>query len=129
MQPCDPMALAVDWLDAYRAARIDQIVGMYSPDAVIECACGGRMIIHSSQEVIAAYWRHRLVESPAYGLEDLQVDGAAVAVSYIRALRDIADNGLIVRCGCGPVTRDFTNVSRGGSEDAGHASPVGETSQ
>ena len=129
------MALAIDWLDAYRAARINQIVGMYSPDAVIECACGGRKIIHSSQEGTAAYWRHRLVESPAYGLEDLQVDGAAVAVSYrtssgiIRALRDIADNGLIVRCGCGPVTRDFTNVSRGGSEDAGHVSPVGETSQ
>ena len=46
MTPCDPMAVAVDWLDAYRAARINQIVGMYSPDAVIECACGGRKIIH-----------------------------------------------------------------------------------
>lgn len=38
MTPVDPMAVAVavDWLDAYRAARINQIVGMYSPDAVIE---------------------------------------------------------------------------------------------
>jgi ketosteroid isomerase-like protein len=45
MTPCDPMAVAVDWLDAYRAASIDQIVGIYSPDAVIECACGGRNII------------------------------------------------------------------------------------
>ena len=42
MTPCDPMAVAVDWLDAYRATRINQIVGMHSPDAVIECACGGR---------------------------------------------------------------------------------------
>jgi hypothetical protein len=40
------MAVAVDWLDAYRAARINQIVGMHSPDAVIECACGGRKVIH-----------------------------------------------------------------------------------
>ena len=63
MTPCDPMAVAVDWLDAYRAARINQIVGMYSPDAVIECACGGRKIIHG-QEGIAAYWRHRFIESP-----------------------------------------------------------------
>ena len=46
MTPCDPMAVAVDWLDAYRAARINQIVRMYSPDAVVECACGGRKIIH-----------------------------------------------------------------------------------
>ena len=48
MTPCDPMAVAVDWLDAYRAARINQIVGMYSPDAVIECACGGRKIIQGA---------------------------------------------------------------------------------
>jgi len=39
MTPWDPMAVAVDWLDAYRAARINQIVGMHSPDAMIECAC------------------------------------------------------------------------------------------
>ena len=45
MMPCDPMAVAVD----YRAARINQIVGMYSPDAVIECACGGRKIIQGKR--------------------------------------------------------------------------------
>ena len=56
MTPCDPMAVAVDWLDAYRAARINQIVGMYSADAVIECACGGHKMIYG-REGIAAYWR------------------------------------------------------------------------
>ena len=45
MTPCDPMAVAVDWLDAYRAARINQMVGMYSPDAVIDCACGGNKTV------------------------------------------------------------------------------------
>ena len=70
MTPCDPMAVAVDWLDAYRAARINQMVGMYSPDAVIECACGGRKIIHG-QEGIVAYWRHRFIEMAALELEDL----------------------------------------------------------
>jgi hypothetical protein len=30
MNPCDPMAVAVDWLDAYRDASVDQIVAMYS---------------------------------------------------------------------------------------------------
>ena len=63
MTPFDPMAVAVDWLDAYRAARINQIVGMHSPDAVIECACGGRRIIYG-HEGIAAHWRERLVECP-----------------------------------------------------------------
>jgi hypothetical protein len=45
MTPCDPMAVAVDWLDAYPAARINQMVGMYRPDALIECACDTRRII------------------------------------------------------------------------------------
>ena len=61
MRAVDPMAVAVDWLDAYRAGRINQIVSMHSPDAVIECACGGRKIIHGF-EGITAYWRHRLVQ-------------------------------------------------------------------
>jgi ketosteroid isomerase-like protein len=108
MTPCDPMAVAVDWLDAYRAARINQIVGMYSADAVIECACGGRKIIYG-RAGIAAYWRQRFVESPALELEDLQVDDAAVVVSYrtnsgvVQALLSIANDGQITRCRCGPV--------------------------
>lgn len=134
MNPCDPMAVAVDWLDAYRDASLDQIVAMYSPDGVIECACGGRKIIHG-REGITAYWRDRFIETPALELEDLKLDGGAVVVSYwtssgiVQALLAIANDGLIVRCRCGPVISDFTNVSRGGSEDAGHVSPVGETSQ
>ena len=108
MKPCDPMAVAVDWLDAYRAARLNQIVGMYSLDGVIECACGGRKIIQG-QEGIAAYWRHRFVEMPALEIEDLQEDNGAVVVSYrttggiVQALLDIGDDGLISRCRCGPI--------------------------
>ena len=108
MTPCDPMAVAVDWLDAYRSARINQIVAMHSSDAVIECVCGGRKIIHG-REGIAAYWRHRFKEWPALDLEDLQLDGGTVVVSYgtnsgiVQALLDIADDGLIRRCRCGPV--------------------------
>ena len=108
MTPCDPLAVAVDWLDAYRAERINQMVGMYSPDAVIECACGGRKII-CGQEGIAAYWRPRFIESPALDLEALRLDGGAVRVSYrtargiVEALLNVASDGLITRCRCGPV--------------------------
>lgn len=107
MTPVDPMAVAVDWLDAYRAARINHIVGMYSPDAVIECACGGRKTVHG-QEEIAAYWRDRFIASPALELEELQMDGASVAVAYrtssgvVQALLDVSSDGLISRCRCGP---------------------------
>ena len=94
MTPVDPMAVAVDWLDAYRAGRINQIVGLYSRDAVIECACGGNKTIYSD-EGIAAYWRRRFLE--------------AVMMTYRtssglgEALLDITEDGLIACCSCGPV--------------------------
>jgi hypothetical protein len=80
---------------------------MYSPDAVIECACGGRKVVYG-QEGIAAYWRHRFIEMPALELEDLQVDGGAVVVSHrvnsgiVQALLEVSEGGLITRCRCGP---------------------------
>lgn len=104
--PCDPMAVAVDWLDAYRCSQIDQIVGMHRPDAEIECGCRGRKIING-REAIAACWRHRLVQSPAQELQELRMYGDAVLVSYrtsggmVQALLNITDDGLISRCRCG----------------------------
>jgi hypothetical protein len=47
----------------------------------MECACGGRKTIYG-HEGIAAYWRQRFIARPALNLEDLQVEGGAVAVSY-----------------------------------------------
>ena len=107
MIACDPMAVAVDWLDAYRAERLDQIVGMFSPDAVIDCACGSSRAVCGPQG-IAAYWRQRFVDTPAVELIDLQAEGEAVVVTYrtgsgkiVETLLDIADDGLITCCACG----------------------------
>ena len=35
----DPMAIAIDWLDAYRAGNIEAILEMYAEDAVVHCGC------------------------------------------------------------------------------------------
>jgi hypothetical protein len=108
MKPCDPTAVAVDWLDAHRDASRVQILAMYSSDGVIECACGGRKIIQGS-DGIAAYWTSRFKTSPALELEQLQMNGEAVLVTYrirsgfVQALLDIADDGLITRSRCGPI--------------------------
>jgi hypothetical protein len=46
---------------------------------------------------------------PALELENLQVDGGAVVISYrtgsgiVQALLDIAEDGMIYRCRCGPI--------------------------
>src|SRR5262245_27047711 len=81
MARCDPKNVAVEWLDAYEAASLNLIVAMHSSDAVIECACGDPKKIHG-RKAISDYWRHRLIESPALGLEVLKVDDGVATLSY-----------------------------------------------
>ena len=78
----DPMAAAVDWLDAYRAGDIETILGMYADDAVIHCGCGG-MKASSGKDGRRAYWVDRLKAYPASRLENLQPSGNATVISYI----------------------------------------------
>ena len=108
MIACDPTAVVLELLDAYRAGRINQIIEMHSPDAIIDCACEGCDIIQG-QEGISAYWRGRFRASPALELIDLQVNGEAVVVTYrtstgiVEALLDVANDGLITCYACGPL--------------------------
>ena len=79
----DPMAVAVDWLDAYRAGDIEAILKMYAEDAVVHCGCGGVKTITGS-EALRAYWVDRLRKHPAGKLDNLNPlhnDGAII--SYI----------------------------------------------
>ena len=108
MTRCDPMAVAIDWLDAYRRGRIDEMVGMHSPDAVIDCACEGRSAIQG-KDSIAAYWQRRIGEDPSLELLDFDSGGREVVIVYrtnsgiVEALLDIAEDGLITHCACGRV--------------------------
>jgi hypothetical protein len=108
MTPCDPTSVAIDWLDAYRAAQIDQMVDLYSPDAEIDCVCGANTAILRGGG-IASYWQRRFVESPALELVDLNALGESVVVAYrtnrgvVEALLDIGEDGLITYCSCGAV--------------------------
>jgi hypothetical protein len=102
----DPMARAIDWLDAYRAADIS-IVSLYADDAAIECACERATFIGYS--AIESYWRRRFFQKPAGELVNLYMDDDAVALSYrtrdetvLAALR-FDDSGRIVRTRCGPL--------------------------
>jgi ketosteroid isomerase-like protein len=78
MSSFDPMAVAIDWLDAYRAADLDLLVGLYASDATLEC---GKTVI-AGPEAIAAYWRDRFTKAAAGELEDLTAAGSDVVVSY-----------------------------------------------
>ena len=106
MSSFDPMAAAIDWLDAYRAASLS-IVDLHAEGASVECGCGGQKTI-VGKGALTEYWRQRFTQKPALELEDLQPAGDAVLVSYrtpagiVRAILDFDDAGKIERCRCGP---------------------------
>jgi hypothetical protein len=103
----DAMAVAVDWLDAYRAEDIDAIVKMYSEDAVIECGCGGETTI-VGRNGLQAYWMQRLREYPASDLDGLQPSADGATISYVTrdgvvgAVLEFDSDGRIVFSRCGP---------------------------
>jgi hypothetical protein len=35
----DPMAAAIDWLDAYRSSDLEFLLSMFADDAVVQCGC------------------------------------------------------------------------------------------
>ncbi|MBR0822337.1 nuclear transport factor 2 family protein [Bradyrhizobium liaoningense] len=106
----DPMAAAVDWLDAYRAGEIETILAMFADDAIVHCACGGMKTI-STRQGLRAYWVDRLRDYPASHLDDLRPSGAGAAISYIArdgavsAILTFNASGKIASLTCGPLNQ------------------------
>ncbi|WP_245285160.1 nuclear transport factor 2 family protein [Bradyrhizobium sp. WSM3983] len=82
MMSFDPMAAAVDWLDAYRAGDIEAILEMYAENVVVQCSCSGVKTL-TGREALRAYWVERLREHPATGLDDLQPSHDGAVISYV----------------------------------------------
>lgn len=78
----DPMAIAVDWLDAYRAGDIEAILDLHADDAVVHCDCCGAQTITGS-EALRAYWIDRLRKYPAGMLDDLNPSDDRTVISYV----------------------------------------------
>ena len=105
MTSFDPIAAAIDWLDAYRAASLS-IVDLYADGAALECSCNGQEIMFG-RVAITEYWRQRFQDKPAGELTDLQPDVDAIVVSFrvpdgiVQAVLDFDPNGKIERLRCG----------------------------
>lgn len=114
MNSFDPMAAAIDWLDAYRAASLS-IVDLYDDNASVECGCGGYKVI-VGKSAIAEYWRHRFVDKPAGELEDVYALGSAIAVHYrapngtVQAILNFNEAGKIERSRCGPSSAEVIKL-------------------
>jgi alkylation response protein AidB-like acyl-CoA dehydrogenase len=107
MSTFDPMAIAIDWLDAYREGS-RSIVDLYASDAAVECCCGGMKVIYG-RGAITEYWVQRFAELPAGELQELQMYGEQVMISYrasdglVQATLYFGCDGKIARSVCGPV--------------------------
>jgi hypothetical protein len=103
----DSMAIAVDWLDKYRAKSLD-VVDMYRADAELWCACSSSKIV--GQAALEEYWRDRLVEEPAVELVDIESRGEDVVMVRYRTPTDVIEallgfddaTGKIAWQRCGP---------------------------
>ena len=112
MNSFDPMAAAIDWLDAYRSASLS-IVDMYHPDAALHCGCNGNTTL-TGQRATLDYWRQRFLEKPAGDLNELSADNDQIVLSYsvpggeVQAVLKFATNGQILRSDCAPLSSAMT---------------------
>jgi hypothetical protein len=77
----DPMAVAVDWLDAYRAADLGAILNMYADDAVTDCTSDGRTV--TGMKGLRAYWERRFRDYPASDLDNLRASAEGARISFV----------------------------------------------
>ena len=102
----DPMAAAMDWLDAYRTGNIEAILEMYAADAVIECGCDKLAV--RGKEAVRAYWQQRIRNYPVAELDDLKPSEAGAQVCYasgdgiVAATLEFDGDGRIAVQRCGP---------------------------
>jgi ketosteroid isomerase-like protein len=78
----DPMAAAIDWLDAYRSSDLELMLNMFADDAVIQCGCCAMTTIRG-KETFRAYWAQRFQDCVPYDLDDLQPSGKGTFISYV----------------------------------------------
>ena len=104
----DAMAVAVDWLDACRAAKVDALLDLYDDEASVECACGGQKII-VGRAALRQYWARRLAEQSSIELDDIAPTSDGVALAYessseglVRVVFSFNAAGKIARAHCGP---------------------------
>src|SRR4051794_28380299 len=79
----DPIAVAVDWLDACRKRDLDTLLDLYAQEARLECRCDG-LDTAVNPAGLATYWRSRFGDVPpvALGLDEIKLEADGVVLDY-----------------------------------------------
>jgi hypothetical protein len=105
----DPVAIVIDWLDACKGGRLNDLLDLYDDAAMVECVCAGQTC--RGRHEIERYWQPRLASSRpgAFRIDDLVPDGAGVALDYqsyesqpVRMHFRFGETGKIVHTSCHP---------------------------
>ena len=106
----DPIAIAVDWLDAGKLGDLDSLLDLHDERATLECACEG--VTLTGREALSAYWALKL-NSPteaAFSLADMILTDGGVRVDYqnyegksVRIHFRFTPSGKIAHASCGPL--------------------------
>ena len=77
----DTIGVVVDWIDACKQRRLDDLLNLYDPTAAVECCEGGSFRGRSELE---RYWRPRLTRarSDAFEIDALMPVPDGVTLDY-----------------------------------------------
>ena len=84
----DPVGVVIDWLDACKARRLEDLLNLYDARGSLRCTCGGPCL-YRGREDLARYWSTRLERAApdAFSLTDLAAendgDKAVVTLDYV----------------------------------------------
>jgi hypothetical protein len=106
----DPLAVAVDWLDAAKLGDLDGLLGLYDERATLECDCEG--VALTGRLSLSAYWGPKLESklAAAFTVDDMtptadgvQVDYQSHEVKPVRIHFRFTPSGKIAHTSCGPL--------------------------
>ena len=108
----DPLAVAVDWLDAAKLGDLDGLLGLYDERATLECDCEG--VALTGRLSLSAYWGPKLESrlAAAFTIDDLTPTADGVQVDYqshdvkpVRIHFRFTPSGKIAHTSCGLLGR------------------------
>jgi hypothetical protein len=111
----DPLAAVVDWLDACRERRVDEMLNLYEAVATLECSCDGQST-HHGRDYIARYWAKRFSKAVPNAFTITNIlpgeDRSSAVLDYlsyqgtpVRMHFRFGSSGKIVSTVCGPIER------------------------
>ena len=105
----DAIGVVVDWIDACKQRRLDDLLDLYDATAIVECCEGGSFRGRSEME---SYWAPRLARSrrDAFEIDALMPEPDGVTLDYrgydgvpVRTHFRFTSTGKISLTACAPI--------------------------